>query len=633
MKLVKLVSAAVAAIIVLLALVMIVGVPSGLLTSAIQDRVERETGYHLAIAGTTRLSLWPSLNVTLSDITLQDPKDRDTTDRVTIASLQAGMTLSSAWSGHPEISELVIDKPVLYVPLLRERNRAVVPPAKTAAHTNASDTVTIDRIRVTNGSIVFSNPRDRVENRIEAVNADAVIGADREVRLTGTARAGGDPLTFEIKTTAPAAERKTVPVELTLEAPGLLRSPLTGTAEVRMNGSVVMINGVSGRLDNGAFTGWASVDLVSKPLVKVDLDLQHLAVAMAKNPTGATSSGAQPSGSQPSGSQSSGSQPWSNAPLNLTGLNYVDAQVRLSAAQLEIADAHFAAAEIDATLAAGVLKAAVSNLGAYGGQASGELIVDASSGIPSYAMHCDLVGIRALPLLQSLAEFDKIDGKMQAKIAAKSQGASQRAIMSSLAGTAFINFQDGAIKGVNVAQMIRSLTSSPLSGWQQQPDQATDLSQLSASFRIDRGQATTTDLNLIGPLVKVTGTGTIDLGTKMLGFRVEPKLVMTTEGQGRTSDPIGFGIPVMIDGSWSEPRIYPDMAGVLDNPDAAYAKLREMGKGLFGANGGGLGDLLGGLGRLAGSQSGTGGASGDSGSGGVLGGNLGAALGGLIQQG
>ena len=81
----------------------------------------------------------------------------------------------------------------------------------------------------------------------------------------------------------------------------------------------------------------------------------------------------------------------------------------------------------------------------------------------------------------------------------------------------------------------------------------------------------------------MTGAGTIDLGAKTLAFRVEPKLVMTTEGQGRAADPVGLGIPVVIDGPWAEPRIYPDMAGILDNPDAAYAKLKEMGKGLFGA--------------------------------------------------
>jgi AsmA protein len=188
-------------------------------------------------------------------------------------------------------------------------------------------------------------------------------------------------------------------------------------------------------------------------------------------------------------------------------------------------------------------------------------------------------------------------------------------MMSNLSGTVFAVFQDGAIRGVNVARMIRSLTSGTLSGWQDGGEQTTDLTQLSASFRIDKGQATTADLNLVGPLVRVTGAGTVDLAAKSLAFRVEPKLVMTTEGQGRTSDPVGLGIPVVIDGPWSEPRIYPDMAGILDNPDAAYAKLKEMGKGLFGGNG-----ALGGPG---------GNGPGDN----PLSGKLGETLGNLLQQG
>ena len=239
-------------------------------------------------------------------------------------------------------------------------------------------------------------------------------------------------------------------------------------------------------------------------------------------------------------------------------------------------------------------------------------------------------------MLQSIANFDKLDGKMQAKIAVRSTGNSQRAIMTNMSGTVFALFQDGQIRGLNVAQMIRSLTASTLSGWQENSQQATDLTQLSASFKIDKGQATTYDLNLVGPLVKITGVGTVDLGTKQMGFRVEPKLVMTTEGQGRTSDPVGFGIPVIIDGYWSEPRIYPEMSGILENPDQAYAKLREMGKGLFGKDGAGLGAAIGGLlsgiqqgGGQPGQQPGTGSSGGQPG----LGGDLGATIGNLLQQG
>jgi AsmA protein len=614
MRAVKIAGAAIAAVIIVAALLLIIGVPSGFMTSAIQARVERATGYRLTIAGSTRIGVWPSLNVTLNDVALQDPKDRDGSSRLTAGSVQADMTLASVWSGHPQVSELVIVRPVLRVPLLRERLSPPNPSVKPAPSSSEgdADAPAIDRVTVTDGAVEFFNLRDRVQNRIDGINANAVIGGDRKITIAGNARAGEQPLKFEINATAPVhlTERQNIPVELTLEAPGLLQAPLSAKAEVRLTGSVVMINGVSGTLGDGAFNGWASVDIVSKPLVKLDLDFQRLDLAVP------TAHDAPP---PPPGLQ----QAWSNAPIDLTGLNYVDAQVRISAAEVNIGEARLAPAAIEGALDAGVLKARFSNLGAYGGQASGDMIVDVSGTNPAYTLRSDLAGVRALPLLRSTAGFDKLDGKLQAKIAVRSSGSSQRAILSNLDGTVFAVFQDGAIKGLNVAQMIRSLTSGTLSGWQEGKEQATDLTQLSASFRIEKGQATTSDLNLVGPLVRVTGAGTVDLGAQTLAFRVEPKLVMTTEGQGRTSDPVGLGIPVAIDGPWAEPRIYPDMTGILDNPDAAYAKLKEMGKGLFGS--GGLGGLLDG-----GSDEGHSGGDKQSD---TLGGQLGETLGNLLQQG
>ena len=625
MRAVKFAGAAVVAVIIVIAILLVVGIPSGFLTSTIAARVESATGYRLSIDGTTKISLWPTLNVTLNDLTLADPKDRSGITRLTIDSVQADMSLSSAWSGKPRISELIVTHPVLYQPLLRER----LPNAGGASKPVTLDTAgaTIDRVKVIDGEVAFARLRDRVEGRISAINADALVGGDRKVNITGTARVGDHPTKFDIKAIAPSppGERPTIPVDFAIDMPDVLKSQLNGHAEMRLNGDVLMINGVSGRLGDGAFNGWASVDIASKPLVKVDLDFQRLAIPLAKTPDGAPG------------------QPWSNAPIDVSGLNYVDAQVRISANEAVIGDARLAPLALDAKLAGGVLKAGTANLGAYGGQVSGEVILDATTGAPSFAMHSDLVGVRALPLLQGLAEFDRIDGKLQAKLALRSAGTSQRALMANMQGTAFVNFQDGAIRGINVAQMIRSLTTGTLSGWQDSQgagqEQSTDLSQLSASFRIDKGQAVTTDLNLIGPLVRVTGAGTIALDTKMMGFRVEPKLVMTTEGQGRANEPVGFGIPVMIQGSWSQPKIYPDMAGMLDNPDAAYAKLREMGKGLFGPDGAGLGNILGSLG-LGGTAAPGGNAAGGAnpqaqqpGQNNLLGGPLGEAIGNLIQQG
>src|ERR1019366_1425915 len=159
MRALKFAGAALAAVIVILALLLIIGIPSGFMTSAIQARVERETGYRLEIGGATKIGVWPQLNVTLNDVTLQDPKDRDGSRRLPIGSVQAGMTLESAWSGHPDITELVVISPVLYVPLLRERSGPLNPPSRQASSSGEGDAnaPTIDRVTGKDGAGGFFN--------------------------------------------------------------------------------------------------------------------------------------------------------------------------------------------------------------------------------------------------------------------------------------------------------------------------------------------------------------------------------------------------------------------------------------------------------------------------------------------
>lgn len=568
MKAMKIAGGVVAAIIAVAALLLAVGIPVGFMASTIERRVEHETGYRLAIKGSTRIALWPSPSITMSEVTLQMPTDEDAGNRLTIGSIRADMTLASLWTGQPDITEIVIDRPVASIPLHRQRR----PVAKATAAAPASGTAnardaTIRRITVSDGTVTLFNTHDHVEDHIEGISVRAAVGADRHLSLDGNARAGSHPLTFNLTAPLPDSSQpgQAIPVQLSLEAPGLLQAPVSGKAEVRINGSTLRINNLSGAIGNGTFDGWALVDFADKPLVKLDLDCRRLAIA-------ATAAQAR---------SDDASAAWSNDRFELIGLNYVDGQLRLSADEFNVGSAHFAPAAIEASLESGKLNGRLSNVGAYDGKANGTVEIDVSSDTPVYTIRGDLDGVRALPLLSSTAGFDKLDGKLQATIDVRSQGQSQQAMMSNLSGTVIANFSDGAIRGLNVAQMIRSLTSGTLSGWQEGQGKITDLSQLSASFRIDKGQANTADINLIGPLVRVTGGGTVDLGAQTLALHVEPKLVMTTEGQGRKSDQVAFGIPVVVDGPWTNPRIYPDISGILDDPDAAYARLKQLGKGLF----------------------------------------------------
>jgi AsmA protein len=132
-----------------------------------------------------------------------------------------------------------------------------------------------------------------------------------------------------------------------------------------------------------------------------------------------------------------------------------------------------------------------------------------------------------------------------------------------------------------------------LSGWQSGEAEKTDFASLGASFKIAQGKAQTSDLHLSGPLVRMAGAGTVDLPAQTINLRVDPQVVASIEGQGGKNDLQGIGVPVAINGPWAAPSIYPDIAGILENPQAAYEKLSKLGGGLVKLpNADGLGDAL-----------------------------------------
>ncbi len=155
----------------------------------------------------------------------------------------------------------------------------------------------------------------------------------------------------------------------------------------------------------------------------------------------------------------------------------------------------------------GVLDVALAPSRLYGGEVQATVSVNASDEPPVHALHVDLTGVRALPLLTDLADFGSLDGRLQSKVDVRASGNSANAVVSSLAGTADVRIQDGQILGINVAKMIRTLTARTLLGWEDNRTESTDLTELSARFQIQDGRAQAANLRLLGPLVRVTGSG------------------------------------------------------------------------------------------------------------------------------
>src|SRR3546814_8087776 len=95
----------------------------------------------------------------------------------------------------------------------------------------------------------------------------------------------------------------------------------------------------------------------------------------------------------------------------------------------------------------------------YEGSGTGQVVVDGSSGQPAIAADFDLANFQAGPFLNDLAKFDRILGTTESKLSVRTAGASQRELVGNLAGNGAVVFRDGAIKGINIAALVRNIRS------------------------------------------------------------------------------------------------------------------------------------------------------------------------------
>ena len=268
--------------------------------------------------------------------------------------------------------------------------------------------------------------------------------------------------------------------------------------------------------------------------------------------------------------------------MDLAALRVFDMAVKMSARELAVDTIRIAPAEIEANLSGGLLSLAVTRSDLYGGPMQGRLVVDAASRDARFGLTLDFARVNALQFLTDALQFDHIDGRFNGKFDLTASGLSPRAIVASLGGTADLSFEDGAIRGLNIPSMVNILSSKTMQGWQEKESERTEFGSFFAKFQITAGKATSDDIRLVGPLVRMTGKGTADLVARTLDFRVDPKVVLSQQGQGSANDPAGLGVPVVIRGSFDNPQIHPDISGILDNPEAAFSKLKQMGGSLFG---------------------------------------------------
>jgi AsmA protein len=358
-------------------------------------------------------------------------------------------------------------------------------------------------------------------------------------------------------------------------ASGAMRVVAAGDASANLAKQTAAAN-LAGKVDESNFTAKLAVEKYSPMTYGFDVSVDQLDVDRY---TGKPAANA-PNAPAKEGAAKAPAAP--EKPIDLSALKELNAHGSAKIGKLKVAG--LSASNVQLQLRAAGGKADVSPLAAdlYQGKLAGSVSVVAAP--VRVATKQALTGVSVGPLLKDLMGKEQLEGRGNVTLDVTSQGDTVSALKKALAGAARIDLRDGAIRGVNVAQAIRSAKAALGRGGEGagKSEEKTDFSELSGSFRIANGVAHNDDLALKSPLVRVGGSGDVDIGRDRLDYTVKATVVSSLQGQGGPELEAlkGVTVPVRLSGPFDNIGYKVDLGGVVS--DKAKERLSEKREALKG---------------------------------------------------
>lgn len=603
--------------------------PKDAAVSQIERQVVRATERNFDIAGDFSFTIWPAIGFSAGDVTLSNPAGYDqatpflSAKRVVFA--VAFMPLVQ--ERRIEVRRLHMEEPQLNL-IARDDGRANWEFPTAEEEQPELQSLQLEDVRVTDGRLTFRGPVGAPMVVEDIDSTLSLASLDEAAQAQGTFRYLNQPLNFEATIATPRAmlTQGATPLNVTFNnaiVDGAFEGSLdtktgaiTGAANARGSslrrvaawfGSPLPEGPNFGRYEvRGQYAQDAQGIRLTRGAYKVDAieatgdvmlrtlrdGRMHVSGALATQrldlnpylPAPAQAPAAAGSGAPAGGVNAAAA--WPTTPLDLTGLRGMDADLRFSIASLSFQRMNFENAALHLGLTGGVADARLTQLSLYGGTGTARLVADGRQAVARIATELDVQNVQALPLLQAAINFDRIEGRGRLTSSFVGQGRSQAEIMRTLRGNATFAFNDGAVKGVNLAQVARQVQAA-LQRTTVGPSAQTDFAELAATFQITDGVAVTQDLRMLNPYVRLEGTGLIDIGQQSLNMRILPRAVRSAEGQGGQMM-TGLGVPFRIYGPWARVQYRADVEDAIRSAVAEQAQ-----RALQRSNLGDLGALFG----------------------------------------
>ena len=586
-------------------------VPVSVYKTQIEAQAKAATGRDLAIKGDMKLSLFPAVAIEAKDVSFANAAGASTPEMARLKSLKVAVKLMPLLKGSLEVESFILEEPVIVLEIDKQgranwvfETRPATPgAAPQATGSSAAGDIRLGEVKLKDGRLTYIDARTGEKEELTAINATVELpDLDRPMKFDGGATWHGKPLTVKLDVDKPRAFMAGQPAGISLLLGGDpvkigFKGQVTTSGAGRAQGDVDLAIpsvkdlaawigkpidarpntmgalSISGKLDRQgpktSFTGAkVSLDQIkgtgdvavdtsgAKPHLQAKLALDKLDV----NPYLPPEAPAPRAGAAPSGQAAQ--QGWSEEPIDLSGLKAANADLDLTVGGLVIRKIEIGKGVIKAQLKDGKLALDLSELALYQGSGQAKVTLDGSGPMPGVDARVTLSGVQAEPLLKVAADFERLSGTFATEAQITTKGRSQKEMVSALGGQGKFAFTDGAIKGINLGAMVRNITTA-FTDPTAKETQKTDFSELGGTYSVAQGILRNNDLSMKSPLLRVEGKGTVDLPKKTVDYRVEPKVAMTTEGQGGQMQAAGLMVPVNVKGPWHDLSYQPDLAALI----------------------------------------------------------------------
>lgn len=254
----------------------------------------------------------------------------------------------------------------------------------------------------------------------------------------------------------------------------------------------------------------------------------------------------------------SSSEKSKDTPVDLSPLRNLNLDITANIGELKVSNIQAQQLKTKAVARGGKLTISPLDAKLYGGSTTGVITADANT--QTVTVNQNMTGVQVQPVIKALLDKDMVEGKGNVGINIRTTGNTVNQMKAALDGKVSVSLQDGAIKGINLAEKFRNakslLTTGSNATQKTDTTQKTDFSSLAVSFDIANGVATSNDLNVMAPLFRIGGAGQVNLISNSLDYLAKASVVATSTGQGgKTLDSGLNGVTVPV-------RLYGPFTGV-----------------------------------------------------------------------